>query len=81
MNITDIVKKYLTDNGYDGLFNGSAECACKCDDIGPCYDGMISDCEAGYEVSCSGEDCEFHLDGEHWHIVRDKPVSDDGEER
>lgn len=47
MNVKEIVKKYLKDNGYDGLFM-CGECACKLDDLAPCC-GTMADCQAGYK--------------------------------
>ena len=34
MNTRGIVKKWLTDNGYDGLYEG--ECGCRKHDLFPC---------------------------------------------
>ena len=45
MNVYEITKKYLIDNGYDGLFTD--DCGCLVDDLMPC-DGDCSYCEAGY---------------------------------
>lgn len=51
MNCKEIIKKYLIDNGYDGLQN-EAECGCKLDDLIPC-DGCFDMCTAGYIPDCS----------------------------
>lgn len=43
---TQIVKEYLQENDFDGLFS-PGECACKLDDLFPCgYN--CADCQAGY---------------------------------
>ena len=34
MNVYEITKKYLIDNGYDGLFTD--DCGCLVDDLMPC---------------------------------------------
>jgi hypothetical protein len=60
-----VVKCWLLQREYDGLFNGGHECACTTDDLIPCSEGC-DDCLPGYEGPC---DC-----GEHdFHIVPDNP--------
>jgi len=60
MTVEEIVKQWLTDNGYDGLFND--ECGCELKDLGPCGE-MTGDCTAGYKVAgcCCGEGCAYHI--------------------
>jgi hypothetical protein len=65
-NVSDIVRRWLQANGYDGLFS-EWECGCKLDDLMPCGD-LYSDCEAGYIAPCpgpeecpNGGDCDFHI--------------------
>ena len=44
--VEDIVKEYLKANGYDGLYNNAADCACKGDQLFCCGEvGM--ECKAG----------------------------------
>lgn len=71
MTMYDVMKQWLKEHGYDGLFSNEGECACLLHDLAPCT-GDISECEPGYKVKCRG-DC--HLAGEHgtFHVVRDKP--------
>jgi len=64
MNIKDMLKKYLKDNLYDGLY-GEA-CGCKIDDLMPCGEAF-DDCEAGYFCKCDPETCPADGDCE-WHI-------------
>jgi len=45
MNVKQIVKKYLADNGYDGLYAG--ECGCRRTDLFPC-DTDPGKCKPGY---------------------------------
>jgi hypothetical protein len=47
MNLQEIVKKYLEENGYDGLCDSDTECACRLDDLMPCGEPGIC-CEAGH---------------------------------
>jgi hypothetical protein len=66
LTVLDVVGEYLTANGYDGLYNPVAECACPTDDLSPgtC---LVEDCMPGYKVPCDPEtcpadgDCEFHI--------------------
>lgn len=63
MTLRDIVKKYLEDNGFDGLFCPD-ECACALDDLFPC-DEPHDDCESGYKVPCRcAEGCDFDIAAE-----------------
>lgn len=68
MNIREIVKKYLEENGYDGL--GGDMCSCEKDDLMPC-DNPQPTCFAGYFTLCPGGDecsadgnCKFHISKE-----------------
>jgi len=65
MTIKEIVKSFLTDNDFDGLYN-PGECACLKDDLFPC--GEPSEwCEAGYKAPC---DCGDH----DWHVQLERPL-------
>ena len=60
MDVLDITKQYLKENGYDGLYCEN-ECGCGIEDLAPC-DGPIHSCRPGYKVSCKcGEGCNFHI--------------------
>jgi hypothetical protein len=60
MNIEDIVRLYLVDHGFDGLFNTDGECACLLGDLFPCSGDTcnILTCEAGYKRDATGEEKE-----------------------
>ena len=60
MEVRDIVKKYLEDNGYDGLYE-PGECACKIDDLAPCGSESVWYCTAGYLCDPPGEDFAFGI--------------------
>lgn len=71
MDIQQIVAHYLTEHGYDGLYNEGV-CACKLGELFPC--GEPGNCKAGYlREGCNcGEGCDFH-------IVSNKPVARQGQ--
>ncbi len=48
MTVLEIVRKWIEDNGRDGLVNGDAECGCRLDDLEPCSE-MSSRCEPAYK--------------------------------
>lgn len=57
----EIIRKYLIDNGYDGLFNdGFAECACLVDDLFPCGE-LYGKCTPGYKVPCNCGEHDYHI--------------------
>jgi len=66
MILREIVKKWLIDNGYDGLCGDG--CGCENEDLMPCEYPHKTFCEAGYKVPCPGPedcwadgDCDFHI--------------------
>lgn len=71
MNVREIVEGYLKSNGYTGLVYDWGECGCTIDDLAPC-DGVLSECEPGYKVTCT---CEEHADF-GWHVQGAKEGSD-----
>jgi len=72
MNVTEIVKAYLEEHGYDGLFNADGECACVLSDLFPCA-APCDSCQPGYRVDCDAETCDFGGDCD-FHIVEKKPL-------
>ena len=55
-NVKDIVADYLKANGYDGLYNGDAECGCDLADLFPCECMNAHVCRPGYKKLCGGCD-------------------------
>lgn len=68
MNLMQITDEWLTQHGFDGLFNEDGECSCEVGELMPCGEPDTEFCEAGYKVNgCTcGQGCDFH-------IVREKP--------
>lgn len=64
MTVIEIIKKYLTDNKYDGLYDGSCGCCgCGLSDLFSC--GIVShSCEPGYKKPCDCGDHDFHIGAE-----------------
>jgi hypothetical protein len=68
MNIKQIVQKYLTDNGYDGLVEPNTGCGCGidnfcqwwCEDCTPAYK---HESEMGDEVYCTTKEIKKTKDG------------------
>ena len=60
MNVLEIIKQYLKEKGYDGLYSDIGECACtieeveNCGCIGEeCMPGYLQECEEGNEYDYS----------------------------
>lgn len=75
--IREIVKAFLVQHGYDGLW--CEWCACNLDDLFPCDECPGDDCQAGHIVPCPGiEECECEggrEDGDgHYHIGVKEPT-------
>ena len=61
MTCHDILKNWLTENGYDGLCSSGGECACDVDDFVPCG-ADPSNCEPGHKAECDcAEEHSFHI--------------------
>jgi len=73
MNVKEIVKAYLEDNGFEGL--AGIDCGCELSDLMPCCIESIDHCEPGYKVPCKdAEECPADGDCD-WHITTTKPIS------
>lgn len=64
----EMVRIYLENNGYDGLF--SDICGCLLDDLMPCGGEGAMDCQAGHRVDGCTETCGMGCD---FHIQEEKP--------
>ena len=65
--VFEIVKGYLIENKYDGLYNDLCgdECGCGIDDLMPCDYDCISKCTPAYKHECEKcevEECEYRDD-------------------
>lgn len=76
MTCKEIIKKWLEDNGYTGLFNDRYDgCGCGLNDLCPC-DGEIAECQPAYERWCiycpEKEACVLRLDGAEYCYHKNK---------
>lgn len=72
MNCLDIIAKFLTENGFDGLCNYDAECGCGVESLCPCC-GDFSDCVPAYDHGpMRGYDNFYHTD-RPFHVKGDNP--------
>lgn len=60
MTIEEIVKKYLADNGYDGLVMEDGECGCTLDDFQPCGEDF-GGCEPAYKGPGIPGECDYMM--------------------
>jgi hypothetical protein len=64
MTVKEIVRQYLEEYNYDGLY--WTTCCCRVDDLMPC-DEPDPHCNAGNKIPCPGPDecsagdCDFHI--------------------
>lgn len=72
LTVKKIVRKYLEENGYDGLVNTGLPCSCLSNDLMPCVGewDLIEYCQAGYKVPCKPNECE--VGGCDWHVALEK---------
>lgn len=68
MMIKDFLKQWLEDNGYAGLYNDFAECACSTKDLIACGD-YCGDCKPGYFQPMTENQFQEHdyIIGEKYH--------------
>ncbi len=61
MTVKDIVKQYLIENGYDGLYSEIGECGCDLKDIMVCQAEGIDLCKAGYKINDPSGEFEYFI--------------------
>ena len=66
MTAKAIIRKFLEENGYDGLYDESGECGCKKDDLIPCGD-YCGDCKPGY-IYLGDDEYDFYIRSEQQSI-------------
>jgi hypothetical protein len=68
MDAKEIIKKYLKENKFDGLANRDGECGCGLDDLGPCCNDDILNCEPAKFQLCTNcktkDECESEAKGD-----------------
>ncbi|MCL2223602.1 MAG: hypothetical protein FWB96_01395 [Defluviitaleaceae bacterium] len=53
MTVSEIIRSYLEEHGYDGLCNSKYECGCGVEDFTPCGNCDITVCEVAYVNDCT----------------------------
>ena len=60
MDVKQILSKWLTENGFQGLYNADVRCGCDVDDLNPCGDCAM-ECKPAYKTKCN-PNCESKCD-------------------
>ncbi len=68
IDVKEIVKQYLEQNGFDGL--AGDECGCLIDDFFPC-DGPGPDCQPGYKIEQPADGWPEDMAGALWYVDDD----------
>ena len=74
MNVREIVINWLQEHGYDGLY--CEDCGCGVDDLAPCAELPMFDCNAGYRWSREQVLAKYGFDGCTFAILAGKPAAD-----
>ena len=74
MNAREILKAWLAERGYDGLWNSEQECACLLGNLAPC-ESDPGNCEPGYKVTCDHPRCDSCRES-GWHMQPQKPTGE-----
>lgn len=63
MQVIEIIKMWLGDHGYDGLYCRNTDCYCETENLFSCAEILkIYDCRAGVKLDCDcGRGCGFHM--------------------
>ena len=64
MTVKEIVREYLEENGFDGLYN-VGECGCQNKDLMPCEEGSEC-CIAGHFIDNGLKDWDFIIGDKRW---------------
>ena len=76
-SVLRIVEDWLRANGFDGLYNADAECACVLGGLSP-GDCLSEECWAGYKTACGCGDHDWHIALDPEKPLESKDVSTDG---
>ena len=63
MTVHDIIKGWLIEHGYDGLYHAN-DCGCEVGDLFPCGE-VQNDCAPGHKIPCDPETCSADGDCPH----------------
>ena len=57
--VKEIVKQYLIDHGYDGLYSDAGECGCDLANLLDCDMAGTGQCKPGYKVEDPSDGFEY----------------------
>ena len=61
MNAKDVLKKALAGMGADGLYNWYIECGCGLDDLAPCDECNLDECEPAKKKGKKTGECFYPM--------------------
>ena len=56
--VKEAIIEYAKKHGYTSIFNSEIQCGCTMDDLMPCGEFNINDCQFGYTKECDPENCQ-----------------------
>jgi hypothetical protein len=57
MTVIEIVRQYLKQHGFHGLYDPDIECGCQLDDFMPCSSATKETCMPGHKIKCNEPYC------------------------
>lgn len=66
ITVKEIVRQYLGEHGYEGLYSDLLECGCALDNLMPCerFGGNPYACHPGYKMKDPSDEFEFLIGAE-----------------
>ena len=64
VTVKEMVRRYLINNGYDGLVHSDGDCTCVLDDFMHCDGDCVTECVAGHAIFND----KFCINGSAWNI-------------
>jgi hypothetical protein len=59
-DVRSIVKEWLREHGYGGLYVAEGDCYCDLDDLIPCLYRKVAQCKPGYKLP-GDEEGDWHI--------------------
>jgi hypothetical protein len=71
INVKAIVKKFLEEHGFDGLYSNVGECGCRTVDLMPC-DFCPDGCAPGYLIPTPDADTDWMISAKKQEIPKEE---------